>query len=84
MTAQKQYENAKIIGVYAQSAWAGLACYGFDYGVDDYAIIAFVYNGEQTSPKRKYKIYASAKGLYIVWRNRRHYLSDFLRVGNEG
>lgn len=80
MTVQKHYENAKIIGVYAQSAWSGLACYAFEYGIEDYAIIAFVYNGTQTGPKRKYKIYASAKGLYIVWRNHRYYLSDFMRT----
>ena len=84
MTVQKQYENAKIIGVYVQSAWAGLACYGYEFGIEDSAIIAFVYKGAQTSPKRKYKIYESSKGYYIVWRNRRHYLSDFLRVDNEG
>ena len=80
MTVQKQYESAKIIGVYAQSAWSGLACYGFEYGVDDYAIIAHVYNGKETWPMRKYKIYASAKGLYIMWRKHRYYLSDFIRT----
>ena len=84
MTVQKQYENAKIIGVYAQSAYAGLACYGFQFGVEDYAMIAFLINGSQATPIRKYKIYTSNKGFYIGWRNRRHYLSDFLRVDNEG
>ena len=80
MVAQKQYENAKIIAVYAQSAWSGLACYGFEYGADDYAIIALVYNGKEADHKRKYKIYASAKGLYIMWRGHRYYLSDFIRT----
>lgn len=80
MTVQKQYESAKIIGVYVQSAYAGLACYGFQFGIDDYALVSFIYKGKRINPIRKYKIYTSSKGSYIVWRNHRHYLSDFIRT----
>lgn len=70
--------DQKPIAYKSESAFSGIFIFGVQYGIDDYIIAAYTYNGE-TLPTRKSKVRHDKQGnAYFIFRGTRQYIQDFI------
>ena len=70
--------NQKPIAYKSESAFSGIFIFGVEYGIDDYIIAAYAYNGN-TLPIRKSKVRHDKQGnAYFIFRGTKQYIQDFI------
>ena len=73
---------SKAIAFKSTSAFGGMAIYDFEYGINDYVIWGYEFDGKPEK-KRRSKIYYTKTSDRAYFKNngRREYLDDFMRIG---
>lgn len=80
MTKKEYIDSHEMNSIHSVTAWLGYACHGVEYGIDDYAYISTIVNGEIDS-YHKVKIYYDPNGrAYMFVNGVKLWADDFLRV----
>lgn len=73
---------SKVIGMKPISAFGGMVIYDFEYGINDYVIWGYEFDGK-SEKKRRSKVYYTTRSGRAYFKNngRREYLDEFMSIG---
>ena len=83
--SRSKYQNmvdSGAVAVKGETNSSGWAIYGYEYGIDDYAIVGYVANDTRYNA-RKYKVMYTtneARPYFRVYNKGRLYIDEFIRV----
>lgn len=76
----KKYENANPIAVLPINSFGGLVILDIEYGIEDYAIAAFEFDGKRSNIRR-HKIHVAPSGENYIRKNGVNYsFSDMIAL----
>ena len=76
MTLKEKYANTRPIGYCAFSAFHGVLVLDIEYGIEDYVIACFSYDGKRKSIRRHKICTSESNRMFFKKDGRRYYLDD--------
>lgn len=80
MTLTERYAKAATIGYYGMNNFGGLEILEYQYGINDYVIACFNFDGGRQNIAR-HKLYTTPNGRYYFRKaGTRYYLDEMMRT----